>query len=191
MVRGPLGLPRLTLSPGRLAPEDPAWADGSKPLAGELRWRSRPLFVIATRFAFRVGDDPFNGRFQPPTSPTDARRHQQARLIAGFADRLRDLNPGAMVVVLGFLNDFEFSRTADLLVRDGDLVDLPRTLPARQRYTYVSEGNSLVLDHILISPALAQQAGAQSPYDYDVVHVNAEYVDQLSDHDPQVVRIRP
>src|SRR6476469_8228840 len=27
------------------------------------------------------------------------------------------------------------------------------------------------------------------PFDYDVVHVNAEFADQASDHDPQVVRL--
>jgi len=43
-----------------------------------------------------------------------------------------------------------------------------------------------VLDHILISPGLASRK-----FDYDIVHVNAEYADQVSDHDPQVARIRP
>jgi len=89
------------------------------------------------------------------------------------------------VVVLGDVNDFEFSETADLLVGSGELVDLPRTLPDAERYTYVFEGNSQVLDHILISPGLASRK-----YDYDVVHVNSEYADQVSDHDPQVVRLR-
>ena len=43
-----------------------------------------------------------------------------------------------------------------------------------------------MLDHILVSrPAIEERL------DYDVVHVNAEFADQASDHDPQVVRIRP
>ena len=64
-------------------------------------------------------------------------------------------------------------------------------LPDPERYTYVFEGNSQVLDHILVSRALALKVGPVSRYDYDVVHVNSEYTDQVSDHDPQVVRIRP
>ena len=75
------------------------------------------------------------------------------------------------------------------------MVDLPRTLPASERYSYVYEGNSQVLDHILVSPALTTAPhGPQQPaYDYDIVHTNAEFHDQDSDHDPQVVRlaIRP
>jgi len=49
-----------------------------------------------------------------------------------------------------------------------------------------------VLDHILISPALSRRILPFLPqlrYDYDVVHVNSEFADQASDHDPQVVRL--
>jgi predicted extracellular nuclease len=53
-----------------------------------------------------------------------------------------------------------------------------------ERYSYVYEGNSQVLDHILVSPALRRA-------DYDVVHVNAEFAQQASDHDPQIVRFVP
>ena len=71
------------------------------------------------------------------------------------------------------------------------LVDLPRTLPKSERYSYVFEGNSQVLDQILISKALTVvPPGAKGPaFDYDVVHTNSEFFDQDSDHDPQVVRL--
>ena len=94
--------------------------------------------------------------------------------------------------MLGDINDFDWSVTADILVGGGELVDMPRTLPLPERYTYVFEGNSQVLDHILISPALSRRILPFLPqlrYDYDVVHVNSEFADQASDHDPQVVRL--
>jgi len=53
-----------------------------------------------------------------------------------------------------------------------------------ETYTYDYQGNSEVLDHILLSKGLAAD-----PFDYDVVHVNSEFTDQISDHDPQVVRL--
>ena len=87
------------------------------------------------------------------------------------------------MVVLGDLNDFDYSQTADILTGGGLLTDLPRTLPLPERYTYVFEGNSQVLDHILLTRALTR-------FDYDVVHVNSEFTDQVSDHEPQVVRLR-
>lgn len=191
VVRGPLGLPRLTLSPGRIAPADAAWTASRKPLAGEFRWRGRPMFVVANHFTSKGGDQPLSGRFQPPARDSETQRHEQARLVNAFAKKVLALNPLAEVFVLGDLNDFEFSQTANILVGNGELVDLPRTLPDRERYTYVFEGNSQVLDHILVSRALALKVGPLSRYEYDVVHVNSEYADQVSDHDPQVVRIRP
>jgi predicted extracellular nuclease len=53
-----------------------------------------------------------------------------------------------------------------------------------ERYTYVFEGNSEVLDHILLSSSLAGMA-----YRYDVVHVNSEFATQISDHEPAVARL--
>ncbi len=58
-------------------------------------------------------------------------------------------------------------------------------LPVEERYSYVFEGNSQALDHMLLSPALMQAA---VPGTFDIVHVNAEYADQVTDHDPLLAR---
>jgi hypothetical protein len=107
--------------------------------------------------------------------------------VRGFVDQILTADPHANVVVLGDLNDFDFSQTADILVGSGttQLTDLPRTLPAPERYSYVFEGNSQVLDHILLSPNVVPDSS------YDIVHMNSEFPDQISDHDPQVVRVAP
>jgi hypothetical protein len=42
-----------------------------------------------------------------------------------------------------------------------------------------------VLDQILLSDNLF----GQFPFVYDVVHVNSEFADQASDHEPQLVRL--
>ena len=86
------------------------------------------------------------------------------------------------MVVLGDINDFEFSQTMANLEGDA-LHALMSTLPTDERYSYVFEGNSQSLDHIVVSDSLFG-----SPFEYDPVHVNAEFFDQLSDHDPQVAR---
>ncbi|MER5355953.1 lamin tail domain-containing protein [Kitasatospora sp. NPDC002551] len=178
------GTPALAYSPGRIDPANPAFNASRKPLAGEFRWNGRPVFVIANHFNSKGGDQPLFGRYQQPSRPSETQRHAQATVVKTFTDQILAVDPNASVVVLGDLNDFEFSRTTDLLTAGGSLVDLPRTLPLAERYTYVYEGNSQVLDHILISPALAAKA-----YSYDIVHLNSEFATQLSDHDPQVVRI--
>jgi predicted extracellular nuclease len=179
------GGPHLRYSPGRVDPADPAFTDSRKPLAGEFRFRGRTLFAVANHFNSKGGDQPLYGRFQPPTRTSEVQRHQQARIVRGFVDQILAADRNADVVVLGDLNDFEFSGTAGILTAGGALVDLPRTLPRRERYTYVFEGNSQVLDHILLSRGLTRR------HEYDIVHTNSEYSDRVSDHDPQVVRLRP
>jgi predicted extracellular nuclease len=181
--------PRLTISPGRIAPADAAFTTSRKPLAGEFRYAGVPLFVVANHMNSKGGDDPLFGRFQPPSRPSETQRHAQASLVRGFVDELLRRNRSAKIVVLGDINDFDFSETADILVGDGTLVDLPRTLPIAERYSYVFEGNSQILDHILLSRSLAAPAGRPAGYDYDIVHANSEFADQASDHDPQIVRL--
>jgi predicted extracellular nuclease len=174
----------LSASPGRIDPADPAFEDSRKPLAGEFRWHNKPLFVVANHFNSKGGDDPLFGRYQPPRFPSEDQRHRQAAIVNGFVSDLESANPRANVVVLGDLNDFDFSQTLRILKGD-ELVNLMDTLPLSERYSYVYEGNSEVLDQILVSEPLLQGKPA-----YDSVHVNAEFADQASDHDPQVARLR-
>jgi uncharacterized protein len=190
----------LTASPGRINPTSPAWASSRKPLVGEFTFRGATVFAIANHFASKGGDDPLFGRWQRPVRASEVQRVEQAAEVRAFLDTLLDADASAKVVVLGDINDFEFSPTVDTLVgasqaRGRRMVDLPRTLPTSERYSYVYEGNSQVLDHILVSPALTVTShGPRQPaYEYDIVHTNSEFHDQDSDHDPQVVRlaIRP
>jgi predicted extracellular nuclease len=184
--------PHLSASPGRIDPANTAWNSSRKPLVGEFRWKNQTVFVIANHFNSKLGDQPLEGHLQPPVRSSETQRHQQATLVRSFVGDIESLDRFANVVVLGDLNDFDFSETANILVSGGDLVDLPRTLPLPLRYTYVFDGQSQVLDHILLSAWTARQTspGFSSHYDYDVVHVNAEFFDQASDHDPQVVRLK-
>jgi predicted extracellular nuclease len=181
------GRPHLSSSPGRVDPANPAWAATRVPLAGEFTWHGQSLFVVVNHFSSKGGDDPLWGRTQPPVQVTAAKRHLQAESVRGFVDQILAKDRGANVVVLGDINDFDFSRTTDILVGTGktSLIDLPRTLPLKERYSYVFEGNSQILDQILMSQNL------KPGFSYDIVHINSEYVDQISDHDPQVVRLTP
>jgi predicted extracellular nuclease len=175
-------VPQLAFSPGRIDPENSAWASSRKPLAGEFTFRGRTLFVIANHFNSKGGDDPLFGRQQPPVLASETQRVRQAAVLAGFVEAILTADSEALVVALGDFNDFSFSAPLVALQNVG-LVDLINTLPANERYTYLYQGNSQDLDHILVSPALAALAS------YDIVHVNAEFATQASDHDPAVMRI--
>ena len=176
--------PELSLSPGRIDPSNPAFANSRKPLAGEFTWKGRTVYAVANHFNSKGGDDPLFGRFQPPVRRTEVQRHQQAMVVADFVEELLAADRNANVVVMGDLNDFEFSETLDIL-EDSGLTNLMETLPPWERYSYVFDGNSQTLDQILVSDNLMRPRP-----EYDSVHVNAEFHDQASDHDPQVARLR-
>ncbi len=173
----------LQFSPGRIEPTSTAFNASRKPLAGQFTYQGRKLFAIVNHFNSKGGDDPLFGHNQPPTRSSETQRHQQATIVRNFSQAILAANPSGNVVVLGDLNDFHFSDTVSILEAT-PLHTLLETLPANEQYTYVFEGNSQSLDHILVSDAVFGR-----PFSYDVVHVNAEFADQASDHDPQLVRL--
>jgi predicted extracellular nuclease len=181
---GGKGKPQLSISPGRIDPNNDAFDDSRKPLAGEFRFHGRTVFVVANHFNSKGGDQPVHGRFQPPDRSSEVQRLQQAEAVRGFVDDVQALDPSANVVVAGDINDFQFSPTIGTLTEGGALKALISTLPANEQYGYVFEGKSQVLDHILTSKGLQL-------VEFDVVHINAEFHDQNSDHDPAVARLKP
>ncbi|MBZ6471829.1 endonuclease/exonuclease/phosphatase family protein [Streptomyces griseocarneus] len=178
------GKAALSASPGRIDPANAAWANSRKPLAGQFSFRGKDVFVVANHFNSKGGDQAVDGRFQPPARTSETQRTQQAKAVNAFVKELLAADRGANVIVAGDLNDYQFSPALKTLTAGGVLNDLVDTLPKKERYGYVFQGNSQVLDHILTSRHLGR-------VDYDIVHVNAEFADQASDHDPQVLRWKP
>ncbi|GGM14279.1 endonuclease [Streptomyces fumigatiscleroticus] len=174
----------LSVSPGRINPASDAWKASRKPLVGEFRFHGQSVFVIGNHFNSKGGDSPLDGAVQPPTRSSETQRAQQATEVNTFVKSLLKADRDAKIVTLGDLNDYEFSGTLSTLTSGHVLTDLITTLPADERYSYVYNGYSQTLDHILTSPALGRK-----DVDYDVVHINSEFAEQSSDHDPQVVRI--
>jgi predicted extracellular nuclease len=174
----------LSISPGRIDPENPAFDNSRKPLAGEFVFRDRTVFVVANHFASKGGDQALHGRFQPPNRVSEIQRTQQALAVHRFVETLQGANPRAQLVVLGDINDFQFSPTTAILEGNGELFSLINLLPRNERYSYVFDGNAQVLDQILVSSAVKKP-------DFQVVHINAEFADQASDHDPSIVRFVP
>ena len=191
---------QLTFSPGRIDPTNPVWDESRKPLAGEFLFRGRKLFVVANHFASKGGDAPLFGRFQEPYRPSEIQRRGitqpvldpqrgQAGVVNAWVGRLQAVDRRARVIVLGDLNDFEFSETSNVVERGApgtryELVNLWRLLPQNEHYSYIFQGNAQVLDHILATPNLFHRQ-----MQYDAVHMNSEFdTEQQSDHDPPLAR---
>jgi predicted extracellular nuclease len=185
------GEPALSLSPGRIDPTNAVWNASRKPLVGQFEFNGKDVFVIANHFDAKLGDQSQDGRFQFPAQSSAVQRAGQALTEHNFINQILAIDKKADVVVVGDLNDYQFSPALSVLktgTSDGSgkstLTDLITTLPANQQYTYDFDGVSEVLDHILLTNGIGT-------FTYQVVHVNAEFANQVSDHDPQVVDIKP
>ncbi|WP_196517882.1 Ig-like domain-containing protein [Nostoc sp. WHI] len=176
------GVPTLSDSPGLIDPTNTAFDRSRKPLVGEFTFNGETVYIIGNHFNSKGGDDPLFGVNQPPILSSEVQRQQQATIVKNFVESILAIDPNANVIVAGDLNDFEFSNPVTTLESAG-LTSLIETLPANERYTYNFEGNAQTLDHILASSNLVSKLDG-----YDVVHVNSEFADQDSDHDPSLAR---
>lgn len=176
------GKATLSHNPGRIQPEHNAFRNSRKPLVAEFLLDGEPLYVINAHLISKGGDSSLFGAIQPPLLNSEERRNQQAQVIQNFVASLLMINPNSRLIVLGDLNDFQFSVPLKL-IKGNQLYNLVETLPAEEQYTYVYDGNSQVLDHILVSEALFKNAAS-----VDILHVNSEfdYTRQFSDHEPVV-----
>jgi predicted extracellular nuclease len=188
-VVGRQNQPQLSSSPGRIGTQSDAFDDTRKSLVAEFEVRGKTVFAIVNHFSSKTDDQPLFGPAQPPTRFSEGPRHGQAQVVNDFVDAILAKDREAKIVVLGDINDFEFSETTTIL-EGGVMTSLIKTLPPNERYSYVFEGNSQTLDQILLSNrGLLRRS--HSP-EVDVVHLNSEFADaiQASDHEPSVVRLR-
>jgi hypothetical protein len=121
---------------------------------------------------------------------TEPRRTAQARWNLTLMEDILAEDPQAWIAVMGDLNSY-FVSAPILALREGGLVHVLDTILPEERYTYIYEGESEVLDHILINPALMSALRW-----VEVLHVNADYPlsapddtspRHKSDHDPVIV----
>ncbi|MBD2500053.1 choice-of-anchor I family protein [Anabaena azotica] len=159
-----------------------AFANSRKPLVGQFFFNGEIVTVVGNHFNSKGGDQPLYGPNQPPNLTSEVQRNQQATIVKDYVQGILSKNPNANVIVAGDLNDFEFSQPVSTL-ESGGLNTLTETLPENERYTYNFQGNAQALDHILVSDNLSSLLDG-----YDVVHINSEFADQVSDHDPVVAQ---
>lgn len=175
------GHPSLTLSPGRIAPDHPAfegdrerhWAPSRKALAGQLRFAGETIFVIVCHLKSMRS----NNRREEDYAKRQ--RHAQARVIHHFVANLLVLDPNAPMIVLGDMNDVPGSKTLKIL--KGDILEnLLDEVPRQHRYTSRHDGRPLALDHVLVSRHLSHGSRVA------IHHLGSDNTDpqRASDHDP-------
>lgn len=173
----------LSQTPGRIKPTSGSFFNSRKPLVVEFRVNNESLFFISVHLNSKGPDQGLFGSMQPPQTPSTGQRTNQAALISQFADAILDIDPQANIVIAGDFNDFPFSEPMmklNNMMSSADIVD------ENQRYSFVFEGNSQLLDDIYLSPKLHSKLRLTR-----LVHLNTSrpYNEQVSDHDPIVIEL--
>ena len=164
-----------------------------------------PLTVVVNHWRSKRGDESVNV----------VHRTLQAEHVASIVQARLDTDPDAHVVVLGDLNDFQASKPVETLRHGPQPADGAArepghvllwhafdALPLQDRYTYIFNGGSQTLDHLLLTPGMLPDFGGM-----DIAHINADFpiaqpgstegvpggsaVYGSSDHDPLVLTVRP
>jgi predicted extracellular nuclease len=163
-----------------------AFEASRKPLYVRFESAGEEIHLINNHFSSKGGSTPLFGEVQPPVNGSEEQRVAQARVVNGFVAALQEEDPEAKVIVLGDLNEFNFMPPVIALKGEDTprLVNMTESLPVEERYTYHYQGNAQALDHILVTHGLAEHA------EYDVAHLNTEFYDAVSDHDPVVLRLQ-
>jgi len=173
----------LSHNPGRIWPNNSCFRQSRKSIIAQFAYNDQDIFVIGVHFSSKGEDGPLYGEIQPPPTPSEERRIAQANAVNGFVKRLLQADPGAAIVVLGDINDFYWTETVTTL-SGRQLKNTVLSLPERNRYTYIHEGNGQVMDQIFLSDSLYN--GMES---FQIIHLNTvtPETDAFSDHDPVIV----
>lgn len=172
--------------------EDNPFFDARLPLVAKFTFNGEEVTVVNNHFSSKGGSAPIFGVEQPFDERQEEvevngsldERQAQANAVKGYVDEILAEDSNANVVVLGDLNEFEFVSPVETLAEN--LTNLTETVPEDERYSFIFQGNSQSLDHILVSDNLADTA------EFDIVHVNSEFADtaqKASDHDPLVASL--
>lgn len=179
--------PALTLNPGRILPDHPAfagdprrhWLPSRRVLAGEFQVGGERLFVIVCHLKS------MRALTRREADYAKKQRHAQAEVIHRFAATLLACDPQARVAVLGDMNDVRGSKTLQILA--GELLgNVLEEMPRQEGcYTRRHGYQPQLLDHVLLSPSLYKGASVRIPH----VNSDAPEPERGSDHDPVLVTL--
>ena len=151
---------------------------GREPIVGVFAYKGTEFTLIGNHFKSKGGDDPIFGINWPPIRVTEVQRKGQAEAVREFVNGIFASDPDAYVIVAGDLNDFQFGEPGEdpdhpVGILEGSAGEVPLTNLVNlekeaERYTYLYDGNSQVLDHMLVSPSFLDVLMGT-----DILHFNA------------------
>ena len=160
---------------------DQATVEGATAFAAPDGLTSRPPLVITTTIHLDSGDQTvyvLNNHFTSMSGgeiPTEPRRKAQAAWNVTLVQRILAHDPQAHVIVMGDLNSFYDSPPLDVL-REAGLRHAYEFVEPDRPYTYIFQGESETLDHILMTPSLYEGLTRVT-----VLHIGSDYPPPIPD----------
>ncbi|WP_288868885.1 hypothetical protein [uncultured Parvimonas sp.] len=130
-------------------------------------------------------DDKIYSKNQPVKRKSEDLRIPEGKYVGQFLKEINKQKPNAIILSMGDMNDFEFSPTLKAM-KTNLMVSAVESLPKNQRHTYVYQGNSQVLDNLLVNKKYAKGMKV------DILNINSEFTisqGYFSDHDPVYMQI--
>lgn len=177
---------KLAFNPGRIGTKSQEFDYTRKPLIINFDFNGKSIYTISLHLSSKRGDDATFGFNQPPIRKSEEHRHDQARYVNNFVKEILANDSEATVLVMGDINDFNFSKTTDL-INGNELYDVMQELDKSQRYTYVYDGMSQVLDNVMLNKEYKGKVNV------DVIRINSEFTKSqgsFSDHDPVFIQFQ-
>ncbi|MBG9367140.1 LPXTG cell wall anchor domain-containing protein [Streptococcus sp. NLN64] len=175
----------LKHSIARIDPTNTAWKNSRKPIIAEFNFKGQKINVVAVHLNSKRGDNGLFGKVQPVSFKSETQRHQMATIINQFISQGMAQNNDLNVAILGDYNDYEFTKTLDII--SGDIMsNLVSRHDLSDRFSYFYQGNNQSLDNVVISNNLLDR------YEFDMVHVNSIFMEEhgrASDHDPLLLQL--
>jgi hypothetical protein len=125
-----------------------------------------PLTIIVNHLKSKRGGE----------AETFERRMAQADHLQSLTRSLLSEDNGLAIAVVGDFNDYYQSPVMEELTTDGYLLDILYIIPNDERYSYIFDGYSQLIDWILVSPSLIPKMVS-----VQIVHVNADFHNDLSE----------
>lgn len=175
----------LSNNPGRIGNNEEFFDEVRKPLIGQFKFKDKNVFVIINHLKSKRSDDKIYSATQPVVRKSEIVREKQGTYINGFVTEINKKDKDAVILVMGDMNDFEFSKTLQNLKGD-IMINAVEILPLEERHTYIYQGNSQVLDNILVNKKYAKNMNV------DILNINSEFTKSqgyFSDHDPIFIQI--
>ncbi|KAK7948518.1 uncharacterized protein PG986_009404 [Apiospora aurea] len=180
----------LKYNPGLIDPTNAAFTNSRKPLAAV--WQTldgnSTFYTVNVHWGSKGGSSSIHGDARPPVNGGVEDRIAQAEVTADFIAAILAEDPEAHVISSGDFNEYPFVNPitdfeSRSLMQDLDVV---AGIDVLERYSYLYDMNTQELDHMFVSPALAE-----SNPQFEHIHVNTwiAYDDMVSDHDPSVAKM--